>query len=404
MKKLLSVILSLICVICLCGCEGISEMYSEISKEFMNLIYQTNQVAEIKYETYYIEDPEFNSCYNQLNAKQKNIYTRIRAISEEMTEGFVSLGYNYDNAMKDISIAYSAFLQDNADVFWMPNTYILGTSGTGQGKIVSIAFQYSQGKKQNIYHVRKSQRDVMKTELETVVKEVISQTESLESEYEKEKYIHDYLCDTVTYVEDGPLVNTAYGALVLNSALCEGYAKAFKLLCNEIGIACDLITGRSENEGHMWNRVNIDLKHSYVDVTWDDRKEYKTYSYFNITEEQLIKTHTFAPLFTDMPDDEIIGGNTFNFTKKDCSFSGNTYYEMNDRVLWHNYAETASKKITESAQNGENQSEFMFYSDEIQQIFENDPNAFVGKIQPRLKSLTIHSYIQERNIVILFYE
>ena len=403
MKRFISIILSVLCIVELCGCISIKDMYSEISSELNNMLNTTGE-AEVKYETYYIEDPEFNSCYNRLNTKQKNFYARIKSISDDMTNGFVALGNNYDGAMKDVSIAYSAFLRDNAEAFWMPNNYIIGSSDIGANRNISIAFEYSKGENQNSYTTSKSKRKAMKEELDKVVNEITSQIAYLDSDYEKEKYIHDYLCDTVTYTEDGEFINTAYGALVLKSALCEGYAKAFKLLCNRVDIQCDLITGESQNEGHMWNRVNIDQTHAYVDVTWDDRTDYKTYAYFNITEEQLTKTHTFAPLFTDMEKDEIIAGKTFNFTQKDCSFTGNTYYAKSDCILGQGYVTTASQKIKEAPKNGKNQAEFMFFSNTTQQVFEKSPDEFIGKIQLKLSDIRINSYIAERDTVILFFE
>ena len=51
-------------------------------------------------------------------------------------------------------------------------------------------------------------------------------------------------------------------------------------------------------EGHMWNVVVIDGKTYNLDVTWDDpigesKSNNKRYSYFNITDEEIKKTHTF---------------------------------------------------------------------------------------------------------------
>ena len=60
--------------------------------------------------------------------------------------------------------------------------------------------------------------------------------------------------------------------------VCEGYAKAFKVLCDQLGIPCVLIAGDTENsvgqkEAHMWNAVKMeDGKWYAVDVTWNDPK------------------------------------------------------------------------------------------------------------------------------------
>ena len=58
-------------------------------------------------------------------------------------------------------------------------------------------------------------------------------------------------------------------------AVCEGYAKSFKYLMDELGIPCIIVTGESKNskgniEKHAWNYVQIDQRWYAVDVTWDD--------------------------------------------------------------------------------------------------------------------------------------
>lgn len=61
---------------------------------------------------------------------------------------------------------------------------------------------------------------------------------------------------------------TAYGALVNGVAVCEGYAKAYKYLLEQVDIHAFLCS--SLEIGHMWNVVEIDGKYYHVDVTWDD--------------------------------------------------------------------------------------------------------------------------------------
>lgn len=56
------------------------------------------------------------------------------------------------------------------------------------------------------------------------------------------------------------------------SVVCEGYAKAFKYLCDrtsfEADIDCRTVTGEMNGVGHMWNIVNMDDDANYlVDVT-----------------------------------------------------------------------------------------------------------------------------------------
>lgn len=405
MKKIFALFLILCFSVSLCGCENIDvdNIYSAIRDKIESNLYVAEEIVEVKYEEFEIREPQFSECFNALNSRQKEIYRRIYSISEEMPEGFVRLGNYYSDCERDTAIAYKAFLSDNAEIFWMPKSYILGTTSSSKNKKLAIAFQYSKEDTQNSYNVSKQSRDELKKELESVCKRVIDTVQKLENEYEKEKYINDYLCDNVEYTEQGEFVSTAYGALVKGTALCEGYARAFKLLCNKAGIECELIVGEAEGEGHMWNRVNIEKKLSYVDVTWNDRSQMRTYTYFNISEEQLLYDHTIAPFFSEM-DEKDIKKDAYNFTKKRCTYTGNTYYERNGRILWQDYYKTASEVIEASAQKGENHAEFMFATDKIKSLFEKNPEKFLNDIQSRLSSVIINSYSAERDTLLLFFE
>lgn len=61
---------------------------------------------------------------------------------------------------------------------------------------------------------------------------------------------------------------TAYSALVRRKAVCEGYAMAYRLLLNAVGIVSDVSIDRSGK--HIWNYVRIHGRWYHVDVTWDD--------------------------------------------------------------------------------------------------------------------------------------
>ncbi len=82
---------------------------------------------------------------------------------------------------------------------------------------------------------------------------------------EKSKIVHDAVCERVTYsfcesdADFAPYIRTAYGALVNGYAVCEGYARLYKAVMNEIGMDCELINGYvfagESFEPHMWNYV-----------------------------------------------------------------------------------------------------------------------------------------------------
>lgn len=87
-------------------------------------------------------------------------------------------------------------------------------------------------------------------------------------------HMNRWLCDNCTY-SIGTLGNTgndAYGALIERKAVCEGYALAVALICDELGIPNVLIYTDMIKDGtsHCYNQVYVDKKWSIIDVTWND--------------------------------------------------------------------------------------------------------------------------------------
>ena len=133
-----------------------------------------------------------------------------------------------------------------------------------------------------------------KAQVEKIVDEAKKDTDG--SAYALAKYFHDYLCKELTYnygsLTTGDLYPhtsvtafVGYGDKKEKSAVCEGYAKAFKVLCDKVGIPCVLVSGQgvtSSGAGaHMWNYVQMEDKQWYlVDATWDDQDSSLYYTYF----------------------------------------------------------------------------------------------------------------------------
>lgn len=72
--------------------------------------------------------------------------------------------------------------------------------------------------------------------------------------------------------------------------VCDGYARAYKLLMNAAGISCERVKGASNKDepGHAWNIVRLNDKdddagndkYYYVDVTWDSKYRYGNFMSF----------------------------------------------------------------------------------------------------------------------------
>lgn len=124
--------------------------------------------------------------------------------------------------------------------------------------------------------------------------------------YEKVKSIHDTIAKQVSY--DSTFTNgTAHQptSVFLEPFLpvCEGYAEAFKMLCDREGIPCVIVVGKSGGGGHAWNYVKMeDNKWYAVDLTWDDQSSIfydfflvganSTNRYFNNDSTTFVDAHT----------------------------------------------------------------------------------------------------------------
>lgn len=121
--------------------------------------------------------------------------------------------------------------------------------------------------------------------------------------YQKEKAVHDFLVSNCEYDMEGynkgnisPESYTAYGALCLGKAVCEGYAKAAYLLLNRVGVETIIITGISKGYSHSWNLVKLDGQYYHLDITWDDTIQYEEnkdirYYYFNLDDATISRDH-----------------------------------------------------------------------------------------------------------------
>ncbi|HRT82700.1 MAG TPA: hypothetical protein P5127_06020, partial [Oscillospiraceae bacterium] len=103
---------------------------------------------------------------------------------------------------------------------------------------------------------------------------------------EKTLIAHDYLALHTKYDEENAIQgtiphisHTAYGALVLGVAVCDGYSRAYIALLSRAGL--DVIKISSESMNHAWNMVKLGSYWYHVDVTWDDPVFDPEYNWYN---------------------------------------------------------------------------------------------------------------------------
>ena len=165
--------------------------------------------------------------------------------------------------------------------------------------------------------------------------------------------------------------------------VCEGYAKAFKVLCDQLGVPAVCVSGLSDKSltgsGHMWNLAQIGGVWYLVDVTWDDSNAKGAYA--SSRQYLLVSNYTNNTLLTSRQASGNFSGSTITTTfsypaasdtcyktahqvptvvKPDCTKAGResgtcTVCGKNvDRtipVLGHDFKET-SRKATTCTQKG----------------------------------------------------
>lgn len=122
---------------------------------------------------------------------------------------------------------------------------------------------------------------------------------------EKEAYIHDFICQNIRYDKlKKPYSHEIIGPLGQGVGVCEGIAKAVKILCDTLGIWCIVALAESNPEKgikyrHAWNILQLDGRYYHLDATFDNSLGLDgviRYDYFNLDDKQLFRDHQ-RPLY-----------------------------------------------------------------------------------------------------------
>ena len=197
---------------------------------------------------------------------------------------------------------YGAFDRDHPEVFWLSgsSSYGLGTSYTYSSGVVNYtAYIY--------FYLKHSSFDLRKPEYQSVSAiredcllrdqrvEAILADCTATSDVDRIIYLNDVLTQSNAYnsavgvgnqaaasANAWECVSALEGNTGVDGPVCEGYARAFKVLCDALEIPCVLAEGLaavSDTDtpgGHMWNLVQVDGAWYAVDVTWNDPYSFGT--------------------------------------------------------------------------------------------------------------------------------
>ena len=223
--------------------------------------------------------------YQMLSENQQSVYRQIYANAQNLTEKFAP---EKTVSASDVKIAFEAVIGDHPEMFWLETGY--SSKYLANGQCVEIDLKYNS---------TADDLESAKQRFDAAAQNLITGSASLDSNYEKEKYVHDALASAVTYNLTADMNQSAYSALVNGKSVCAGYARAYQYLLQQLGIPCYYCTGYSGGD-HAWNIVKLEDGYYNVDVTWDDAAAIR-YDYFNKTDADFASTHVRQNLSVYLP-------------------------------------------------------------------------------------------------------
>lgn len=239
---------------------------------------------------------EQKDCYafGKLSEEEQEVYLEIFGALTEFKEN-VRLSSCDKDLIADV---FQCVLNDHPEIF-----YVEGYSYTEYtlGDILKkITFTGS-------YCFSREEVARKQEQIDNYVNQCLAGMPENADEYEKVKYIYEYLIHHTDYDASAKDSQNICSVFIERRSVCQGYAKATQYLLNRAGVFATLVLGQViGGEGHAWNLVQIDGEYYYVDTTWGDASYQAVgggnypiekiptinYDYLAVTTEQMEQTHT----------------------------------------------------------------------------------------------------------------
>lgn len=209
--------------------------------------------------------------------------TEIEVVTLEFAEDPLTSG-EADKVFATMRAVYDAFDRDHPEVFWLSGKSQASYSWSSTDETYQVTFYFLL--KTEGYDVRAKEYTDISTiqtaiaQRNAAVETIVDGTEATDT-VELIEYFNEWLIKhneySTTVAAGGNSVASSHeclsaliGSIGANGPVCEGYARAFKVLCDEVNIPCVLVDGLGNGGAHMWNNVRVDGTWYAADVTWND--------------------------------------------------------------------------------------------------------------------------------------
>lgn len=247
--------------------------------------------------------------YHQLDKLQQSAYHAIRTGLMSLAPSF-SVPYLEGRELADL---YFMVRLDCPEIFWSSNFRYKWYPDSGNVEMIP-EYLFDKGK------IRDHQK-AMKSRVEKLARLAENETE-----LEKERYIHDFICRNVRYDKlKKPYSHEIIGPLGQGVSVCEGIAKAVKILCDALGIWCVIALSEANPQKgikyrHTWNVVRLNGRYYHLDATFDNslgNPDGIRYDYFNLSDKQIFRDH--EPAIFPLPS--CVDPDHFYYREKKLSFT-----------------------------------------------------------------------------------
>lgn len=224
--------------------------------------------------------PALRHVLDQIVAKLKAYVSTIKIINTEVT-------------VEQIADLFEVIDKDFPELFYLDiKRKPVEITSLGFVKIVKVSFVYCQTEIERI-----------QAEIDNVLSHVLTKGLKYEPISERARVLHDFLIQNVTYHYNShdPSDYSIVGPFLYGKAICEGYSKAYKYLCEFADMNCLIVSGKARNgrsgqiENHAWNILYIgEGNYAHIDATWNCNVVFVTmgtYPYYIISDEKISKDH-----------------------------------------------------------------------------------------------------------------
>lgn len=315
MKHIKYLIITMICLISMTGCDTVLNTLDAGAEEFSEKSEASlNQTADVLETINYLMNNYSNGLAETSSKKLSSDEFEELGIQRTDVDGTAA---NYDELYEVIYQALDKTQEEiniqvpetEADVLcneiptviqsisdtemscliaWEEYCYSYTTDGSGSA-VLQIQMTYSlEPEKIN------EMKEIQKEKVQEVVNELnLNQLSTID----KITTVNQFLCDTIVYPDAEPYSpesHTIYGALVDRIAVCEGYARSAQAIFEACDVESIYVEGATlDGGGHGWNLVNVDGQWYQYDATWCDGASGDYTEYLLVTDDFMKLSRTW---------------------------------------------------------------------------------------------------------------